>query len=292
MSNHNGPVGVIGLGNMGMPMSVNMMKDGFRVIGTAKTRETKDAFAAAGGEVAETSRDIAETCTEVITALPSAAAFESVMDTIIKYGNPGMIVLETSTLPISVKENAKERLAAKSITLLDAPLSGTGAQAKQKDIIVFCSGDAEAYEKFLPIMKGFSKAQYNLGAFGNGMKMKLIANQLVAIHNLSSAEAVLFCEKMGFDPHLMIDVVKGGAGGSRMLEIRGPVMADRSWADTQISNEVFQKDIVLIDQALAEAGCPSPLFMAAKPIYTAALASGHAEYDTSSIFDILDKMSK
>jgi 3-hydroxyisobutyrate dehydrogenase-like beta-hydroxyacid dehydrogenase len=175
---------------------------------------------------------------------------------------------------------------------LDAPLSGTGAQAKNKDLVVLGSGDKEAYEKCIPIINGFARSEYFLGDFGNGMKMKFVANQLVAIHNVAAAEAVLFGTRMGMDPDMVVKVIGDGAGSSRMFQVRGPVMVKRTWSQTQISNNVFHKDIVLIEEALEDFGCPSPLFSASIPIYTAARASGHGEDDTSSVFEILERMTK
>lgn len=287
-----GAIGMIGLGNMGLPMSVNMMKDGFTIVGTARTQKTRDALTAAGGTAVVGAAEVAKRSRYIITALPAIDVFEDIAAELAECCEEGTIVLETGTFPIDVKEKARELLAKRGIILLDAPLSGTGAQAKVKDVVVLGSGDEQAHNEFLPIMRGFSKSQYYLGSFGNGMKLKFIANQLVAIHNLSAAEAVLFGVKMGIDPHLVVKVIGEGAGGSRMLSVRGPVMADRTWERTQISNKVFQKDIALIDEALKEAGCPSPLFMAAKPFYTAAMASGHAEDDTSSVYAVLERMSK
>jgi 3-hydroxyisobutyrate dehydrogenase-like beta-hydroxyacid dehydrogenase len=174
--------------------------------------------------------------------------------------------------------------------LLDIPLSGTGEQAKHKDVVAFGSGDKAAYEEIIPIIEGFCKSQYYLGEFGNGMKMKYIANQLVAIHNVSTAEAVLFAVRMGMDPHEVIKIIGEGAGGSRMLQVRGPVMANRTWEQSQITNVVFHKDLVLISEALHKAGCPSPLFQTTIPIYTAAITSGHADHDTSSVYAVLEQM--
>ena len=181
-------------------------------------------------------------------------------------------------------------LAAHGIVMLDIPLSGTGEQAKHRDIVAFGSGDREAYEDCIPIVEGFCRSQHYLGEFGNGMKMKYIANQLVAIHNVSAAEALLFGVRMGMDPKEVVKVIGEGAGSSRMFQVRGPVMADRSWEKAQITNTVFHKDMVMISEALQKYGCPSPLFFGTIPVYTAAIASGHAEHDTSSVYAVLEQM--
>ncbi len=284
------PVGMIGIGNMGLPMSINMMADGFSVVGTDIKKERCDMLSSAGGTVVNSISEVVAKCRYIIISLPSIAAYHDVCRELAEIAAPGTVVIDTCTVPISDKNEEYARLSAKGICFLDNTLSGTGEQAKHKDVVVFGSGDEETYNDIIPILDGFAKAQFYLGEFGNGMKMKLIANQLVTIHNVSTAEAMLFAKRMGMDQKQVIKVISGGAGGSRMLDVRGPVMADRSWANTQISHIVFGKDIKLIDQALAEAGCPSPLFEACKPIYTAAIALGHGEDDTASVYDALERM--
>ncbi len=286
-----GPVGIIGIGNMGLPMSANMIKAGFTVVGTARTQKSRDALEAVGGTAVVGAAEVAKRCRYIILALPSIPVFHDICAELAANCEKGAIVLETGTFPIAEKEKARGLLAEKGVTMLDVPLSGTGEQAKHKDVVALGSGDAAAFEEFIPIMQGFSKSQYYFGEFGNGMKMKYIANQLVAIHNVAAAEAVLFAKRLGMtDLHQVVRVIGEGAGGSRMLQVRGPVMADRTWSQPQITNTVFHKDIVLIDEALHAAGCPSPLFEATKAIYTAAIASGHAEHDTSSVYAVLEQM--
>ena len=277
---------------MGLPMSTNMIKGGFEIVGTARTAKSRDALVAVGGTAVVGATEVAKRCRYIILALSSISVFHEICAELADVCEKGTIILETGTFPLVEKLKAKELLESRGIILLDAPLSGTGEQAKHKDVVTFGSGDETAYKEFvLPIM-GYGKSQYYLGEFGNGMKMKYIANQLVAIHNVAAAEAVLFAKKMGMDIHQMVKVIGEGAGDSRMLQVRGPVMADRTWADSQITNKVFHKDITIIDEALFDAGCPSPLFMATKAIYTAAIASGHAEHDTASVYAVLEKMSE
>lgn len=285
-----GPIGVIGLGNMGLPMSTHLIAAGFEVVGTARTEKSRNALTAVGGTAVVGAKKVAARCRYIILALASIPVFQEICSELAESCQPGTILLETGTFPIPEKEKARALVESKGMTMLDIPLSGTGEQAKHKDVVCLGSGDKAAYEEVEPILRAFSKSWPYLGPFGNGMKMKFIANQLVAIHNVSTAEAVLFGQKMGMDLHEMLKVIGEGAGSSRMLQVRGPVMADRTWEVSQITNRVFHKDMVMIAEALHEAGCPAPLFSATIPIYTAAIASGHAEHDTSSVFAVLERM--
>lgn len=285
-----GPVGIIGLGNMGLPIAKHLMDAGFHVVGTARTEKSRKALEAAGGTAAADASEVAGRCRYIILALSSIPVFHEICAELADSCMEGTILMETGTFPLRDKEEARALIESKGLIMLDIPLSGTGEQAKHKDVVCLGSGDSAAYQEILPILQAFSKSQPYLGDFGNGMKMKFIANQLVAIHNVSTAEAVLFGQKMGMDLQEMLKVIGDGAGGSRMLQVRGPVMADRTWSEAQITNRVFHKDVAMIADALYEYGCPSPLFSAAVPIYTAAIASGHAEDDTSSVFAVLERM--
>ena len=143
----------------------------------------------------------------------------------------------------------------------------------------------------MPVFKGFSRAQVNVGKFGNGMRMKLVANLLVAIHNVAAAEAVLLGKRLGLDASDVVRVVGDGAGSSRMLQVRGPLMAKRNWQDATMKVSIWQKDMSIIGQALAQTSTPAPLFAACAPIYHAAQALGLGEQDTASVMAVLEQMA-
>src|SRR5207249_10107755 len=134
----------------------------------------------------------------------------------------------------------------KHITLLDCPLSGTGAQARVKDLAVYASGQRSAYRRCIPVFEGFARTHFFLGRFGAGSKMKFLANLLVAIHNVSAAEALVLGMKAGLDPALMLKVIADGAGSSRMLQVRGPMMVKGDYSEATMKNEVWQKDMTII----------------------------------------------
>ena len=289
--NNKGPVGVIGLGIMGSAMAANLLQSGFEVIGADIVAACRDELTKAGGTAVANASEVGKRCRHIILALASEAALNSVCGELAASCVSGTIVLETGTLPLVAKQKQRTMLAEKGITLLDCTISGTGAQARKRDLAVYASGDAGAIKEVGPVIDGFARACYDLGEFGNGSKMKLVANLLVAIHNVAAAEAILFGARSGLDPATVVRVVADGAGGSRMLEVRGPVMVNRTWAEATMKNSVWQKDMKLIGEALQAAGCPAPLFSATIPIYSAATASGHAEHDTAAVYEILERMA-
>ena len=282
-------VGVVGLGIMGSAMAGNLIAAGFAVVGYDVLARRRAQLSRAGGRPARSARELARRAPIVITSLPSSEALLEVSTEIASARCAGQIVVETSTLPIAVKEAARTTLAARRIALLDCPLSGTGAQARVKDLAVYASGSRSAYRRCIPVFEGFARSHFFLGAFGAGSKMKFVANLLVAIHNVSAAEALVLGRKAGLDPATMVEVLGDGAGSSRMLQVRGPMMARGDYSKATMKVGVWQKDMKIIGEFARELDCPTPLFAATAPIYSAAMALGFAESDTASVCAVLEK---
>src|SRR3954468_16538414 len=175
-------VGVVGLGIMGSAMSANLARAGFRTFGYDPVPAQRQALKRAGGVPCKSVAEVTQQAPIVITSLPSAKALQDVC----AQAAGKAIFIETSTLPIDDKLQARVALKRKGITLLDCPLSGTGAQARNKDLSVYASGDKAAYRKCIPVFEGFGRSHYYLGDFGNGSRMKYVANLLVAIHNVAA----------------------------------------------------------------------------------------------------------
>ncbi len=285
-------VGVIGLGIMGSAMAANLVQARFDVYGTDIVPDCCVALTRAGGIAVTHPRELAARCQRIILSLPSESALKQVCADLCAACAPGTIVLETSTLPLAAKEACRSALAEKGVILLDCPISGTGAQAKTRDLAVYASGDGDAIKEVRPIIDGFARACHYVGEFGNGTKMKIVANLLVAIHNVAAAEAILLGTRLGLGPARVVEVVSDGAGSSRMLQVRGPVMANRTWTEPAMKNSVWQKDMKLIREALEATGCAAPLFSATVPIYEAALATGHSEHDTAAVYEALERIGK
>ena len=229
MSTSSPTVGLLGLGIMGSAMSPHLLAAGFEVVGFDVSSAQLAAFAAMGGTPAASPRAVAQRADIVISVLPSVKALDEVVsgpDGLLAAGRSGQILIEASTLPLEDKERVRAA-AAPRLTVLDCPLSGTGAQAVAKDLLVYASGDSAAIARCVPVFNGFARAHHDLGAFGNGSKMKFVANLLVSIHNVAAAEAFVLGMKAGLDAEAIYQVVGDGAGGSRMFTVRGPLMVER-----------------------------------------------------------------
>jgi 3-hydroxyisobutyrate dehydrogenase-like beta-hydroxyacid dehydrogenase len=282
-------IGVIGLGIMGSAMAANISAAGFAVLGYDVLAARRAGLARAGGRATRSARDVAKRAAVVITSLPTAQALHDVAAELAVAGTRGQIVVETSTLPIGVKAEARALLAKRGVILLDCPLSGTGAQARVKDLVVYASGARSAYQKSVPVLQAFARAHYFLGPFGAGSKMKFVANLLVAIHNVSTAEAMVLGMKAGLDPATMVRVLGDGAGSSRMLQVRGPMMVSGDYRTAAMKVGVWQKDMTIIGEFARELDCPTPLFAATTAVYNAAMALGFQDADTASVCAVLER---
>ncbi len=289
------PVGFVGLGVMGSAMSSHLIGAGYRVIGYDVAAAARDTHAARGGVVAGSPAEVAASATLVVTSLPSAAALAEVLDGLASGASGaaagGLIVLDTSTLALADKTAGQRALAGCGGILLDCPMSGTGSQARRKDLVAYLSGDAAAKARARPVLAAMTRQVYDVGAFGNGMKLKIVANLLVTVHNLAAAEALVLAEQAGLDLSMVLTAVGDGAGTSRMFEVRGPAMAARDYARPGIRAQVFGKDIAIIAAFAAELRSPTPLFSLASAFYQAALAQGHGDHDTSSVHDVLRQLA-
>jgi len=287
-------VGVIGLGNMGLPMAGHLLAAGFAVRGHDVRPEAVDALARAGGTPTASPAGAVAGAAVAITSLPSVAALQEVVggEHGLAGADPdGLILIETSTLPVAAKAEAAAVLGRVGAVVLDCPLSGTASQMRARDIAVYTSGDPAALKRSHDVLAAFSRVQHEVGAFGNGMRMKLIANHLVAVHHTAAAEALLLARRAGLDPALALQALSDGAGNSRMLEIRGPMMVEGDFSDANIALEVFQKDIELIADLARAARCPLPLFSAAAQLHLAAMAQGRLGEDPACVSAVLEGMT-
>jgi putative dehydrogenase len=287
-------VGIVGIGIMGTAMMRNLVTDGFEVVGYDIAEQAMARLAKAGGITAASPRDVAEKADIVITSVPSVDAFEQVIagqGGIASSNGKGQIVIECSTLPIDVKARGEAQLAAQGKILLDCPVSGTGAQAATKDLVVFVSGDKAAFEHCREVLAGISRAQKYVGTFGNGSRMKFIANHLVTIHNLATAEALVLGEMAGLDPALVYDVIADSAGSSRMFQIRGPMMVAGQYDEPTATMTTHLKDLDIIGKFAADLHCPTPLFTTAVQYYYAGVAQGRGSQDTAALCAVLEKLA-
>ena len=286
-----GVIGIIGLGIMGGAFARHLAAGGWKVIGF-DIDATRTALArSAGAEIADSAAAVADAAEAIITSLPTP---EAVLDTGLAIASSratARIVAETSTLALEDKLEFRRILTEAGHTALDCPMSGTGAQAAVKDLLVYASGDGAAIRRLEPAFLGFARKLHDLGNYGNGSKMKFVANHLVAIHNVAAAEAMVLAMKAGLDPHHVVEVVGSGAGTSRMFQLRAPMMADNKYLPATMRCSTWKKDMTVIGDFAVDLACPTPLFDLSASLYTAALAMGRGAEDTAAVCAVLERMA-
>jgi putative dehydrogenase len=282
-------VGIVGLGIMGGAIGPNLVERGWRVIGFDTDAARCAELALAGVTIAGDAAEVARDAPVIMTSLPTPAAVADVAQAIANAGQSPRIVIELSTLTIADKLRFEAILKQAGHVALDCPLSGTGAQAKNRDLVVYASGDSDAIAQCMGLFADFAKQSADLGAYGNGSRMKFVANHLVAIHNVATAEAMILAERAGLDPNMVVEMVGPGAGGSRMFQMRAPMMVEGVYEPATMKVSTWKKDMAIIAEFAEEVGCATPLFTLTQPVYTQAMAMGLGDQDTAAVFEVLKK---
>ena len=289
-------IGVIGLGIMGGAMAEALLAAGYAVVGYDVSRPALVRLKKSGGAPLASIPAVCSRADIVITALATVSAFDDVMTAIAavsrKRSQPPLVVIETSTLPLEDKARARKRLSRAGIALLDCPISGTAVRMKQGAWTIFVSGSPAAAKRARPVLAVFTRNAPYVGAFGNGTKMKFIANHFVAILNVAVGESLTFARAMGLDARAVWEMfAENPVIGTGVYKLRGRQMVERLYQPATMKVQVWQKDMQVIGDMARAAGCPTPLFSACAPIYNAAMAHGLAEHDTASVGEVLGEMA-
>jgi len=279
---------------MGGAFAANILNAGFPLAGHDVDDTRLSLFSDSGGVALESACAVARRADIVITSLPTAKSFHDVMtgaNGIIESSRQGLVVVECSTLSLDDKISAKNALQQADITLLDCPISGTGSQAITRDLSVYISGDKAASERCQQVFDSIANHSFYVGEFGNGSKMKFVANVLVSIHNVASAEAMTLGLKAGLAPETIFDVIKAGAGNSRIFELRAPMMVENDYSNATMKMDVWQKDLAVINRFAKDLDFPLPLFCESTKIYRMGMDMGFDKLDTASVCRVLEKMA-
>ena len=156
---------------------------------------------------------------------------------------------------------------------------------------MYVSGDKAACEKCQPILDAIANHSFYVGEFGNGSKMKFVANVLVAIHNVASAEAMVLGMKAGLEPDDIFKVIRAGAGNSRIFELRAPMMVDNNYDNATMKMDVWAKDMNVIGEFANSLQCQVPLFNKSADIYAEGIFQGMDKLDTASVCRVLERLS-
>jgi 3-hydroxyisobutyrate dehydrogenase len=287
-------IGFIGVGKIGLPISENLIKSGFRVVGYR--RGSLSDFEKIGGVPGKSPADIGAQCDVVLSCVPTAQAMEEVVngsDGLIHSARPGQVIVELGSHPVLDKQKHVATLARKGAAYLDGEVSGTPGMVAARKAVIYLGGDAEAAKKVEPVIKGFADLCIYFGPFGGASKVKLINNLLVAINIAAAAEAMALGLKAGVDIDAMIKAVANGSGGSTQFGIRAPWMAQRRFKPIQGSPALLSHYFGMIDNWADSIGVATPLFDRAVELYQHCADMGLAEdNDVAVMIDVLNDIPR
>jgi 3-hydroxyisobutyrate dehydrogenase-like beta-hydroxyacid dehydrogenase len=283
-------VGIVGLGLLGSAVAARLRRAGHAVLGHDVVAERNRALEAIGGRAVDSLAAVADAADPICVVLPSLAAVETV---VLGAGGlaataPGRTVVQMSTISPTLTQRLARECAARGVGFLDCPISGTSGMVARGDGIIFVGGDRALYERWRPLLEGILPRAVHVGTAGQAMVLKLVANLLVAVHSAAAAEALAMVERAGLDVPQALELLASSAATSRMLEVRGPLIAKRDFP-AQMKLELFMKDLHLIEEAAEALGAAVPLTETAARLYAAAHAAGHGGEDLAVVVTALTR---
>jgi 3-hydroxyisobutyrate dehydrogenase len=290
-------IGFIGLGNMGLPMAINLLKAGHEVTGFDLVQGQIDAFAAAGGKVATSAHATADGADVVISMLPASRHVEGLYlgtNGLIAYANPKTILIDCSTISPKVAQAVAAEAKAKGFAMVDAPVSGGTAGAQAGTLTFMVGGENSVVECIRPILERMGKNIFHAGGSGAGQTVKVCNNMLLGIQMLGTSEALRLGIANGMDPKVLSDIMSKSSGRNWALELYNPcpgvmenVPSSKGYAGG------FGVDLMLKDMGLAienaqDLGASVPLGELSQQLYESHSKAGNGQLDFSSVFNLKD----
>lgn len=286
-------VGFVGVGKIGMPISQNLIKNGYRVVGYR--RGSLAEFEQIGGVPARSPAEVGEQADVVFSCLPSDEALEEVVQGpqgLVHSARPGQVVVELGSYPVPVKARQIEPLARRGAVFIDGEVSGTPGMVSARKAVVYLAGDEQACKRIEPVVAGFADFCIYFGPFGAASRVKLINNLLVSIHIAATAEAMALGVKAGVDVPLMIKAIATGSGGSTQFGIRAPWMAERRFKPVQGTIPGLQHYVDMIGEFADDVGVATPLLDRTAELFDRFVAMGLSDCDGTAMIDVISSLPR
>jgi 3-hydroxyisobutyrate dehydrogenase-like beta-hydroxyacid dehydrogenase len=279
-------VGVIGLGQMGLPIARNLMVRGFHVIGYRRSGSPE--LIKEGGTVAASAAEVAVGADVLLSIVPTADDVEEIIKGphgTLSALKPGTIHIEMSTVDVDRKARLRDHVQNQGGDLLDCPISGSPGMVAPRLATTFASGDKNSVDKVTPILDAISGPWVYTGAFGTGARMKYVANLLLAVHTVAAAEAMALARRSGLDLDLVQQTLDNSIASSAIWKQRGPLMAERTWSPAPGPVRTLHPILEQIEDQAARTGLSPSVFAAAKEVFDQALADGWGDLDIACVHD-------
>ncbi len=286
-------IGFIGMGIMGKPMSLNLLKAGFDVTVYNRTESKTAEPVSRGAKKAHTPDEAAADSTVIITIVSDTPDVESVIlgkNGVIESIRPDSVVIDMSTISPEATREIAARLKEKGAHMLDAPVSGGEQGAIDGTLSIMTGGETAVFERCLPVLQAMGKNVIHVGLNGMGQTVKLV-NQILVTGTLNSVvEALIFAQKSGVDLEKTIDAVKGGAAGSWQLANLAPRIIERDFRPGFMI-DLLVKDLNLVTESAGEMGIDLPVTSRVKEMYEKLQAEGEGKNGTQALIKVLEKIN-
>lgn len=279
-------VGIVGVGAMGMGIARNLLARGYAVHVRDIRDEAEEEARRAGAVVHDSPAALARACGVVVTVVVDDEQTEAVVfgvDGVAAALSPHAVLVMSSTLSPAFVSRAAERLAARGLAMLDAPISGGPARARDGSMSMMIAGAPAARERAEPVLADAAASRFVVGErAGDGARMKLVNNMLAGVNLAAACEAMALALRLGLDPRTAHDVICASSGGSWIFADRMPRVLAGDY-EARAAVRLLAKDLGLLLDTAAAASCPAPIAAVARQAYLAAMAQGHAEEDDAAL---------
>ena len=290
------PIGFIGLGIMGKPMARNLAKAGYELVVYNRSRDDVDTLLAEGNhfQAAGSPREVAERTNVVITMLPDSPDVRDVVfgeNGLLPAMDKGHLLVDMSTIAPATAVEVDAALRERGARALDAPVSGGDKGAIAGTLSIMVGGDAEDFQRAMPLFEAMGKTIVHVGGAGAGQIVKACNQVVVAINYAAVSEALVLGAKAGVDPDKIVQVLSGGLAASRVLEMKGPTMVAHQF-DPGFRVDLHRKDLGIARSTAAENSAPIPVTAVVSQLFEAAAAAGKGDRDHSALVTVYEELAR
>lgn len=278
-------IGFIGLGTMGKPMAFNLLRKGYELTVFNRTSGKMADLASAGAHMAASPAEVAREVDVVMTIVSNDAALLEVTlgdNGIIAGGQPGLIVIDSSTVAPQTSRRVAEALGGQGIAFVDAPVAGSQPAAESGTLVFMAGGEPGLLADLADVFAAMGSRYVHMGPSGSGAYAKLAHNLIVGVNTAALAEGFALAARAGIDADKFLDIVQSGGAASRMAELKGRKIIEQRF-EPQFALHLMLKDLQLAAKASADYALPTPLLAAAATLYQIGYASGNGPLDLSAV---------
>ena len=283
-------LGVIGAGNIGGAIAMNLLADGHRVAVHDPDARRCGPLVAAGAAVAASPAEVAERSEITFTSLPTPVVMETVARGWLETAPRGAVLVDLTTNAPATVRRVGDRIAAAERHLLEAPLTGGAVGARARQLVFMVGGERTVYERCLPLLQTLGRATFYLGPLGAGNTAKLVNSLLAFAATWASLEGLAVAAKAGLDLRTMVEVVRTGGAGNFFTDRMVEGINERG-RPTQFALELAAKDAGLLLDLAREAAVPTPLGAAVADALAAAVSAGLGERDFTDLVELIERQA-